>query len=116
MITVNADEQEGNLSALLAAVENQQEVVVICRNGKPVAELRGLATEKTEVRNPLQTYPELAPILLCDPMEPATEDEWPSEPPRSVREFFGRFSSGDPQGSDNERIDTDLAREAAGRP
>ena len=78
MITVTAEEANSQLPALLAAVESQSEVVVICRDGKPVAELRAAGTDPT-AHDPLKTYPELAVTLLYDPMEPASEDEWPSE-------------------------------------
>ena len=66
------------LSALLAAVEEQGEVVLICRHGKPVAELRA-ASPNAGGPDPLQMHPELAATILYDPTEPASEDEWPSE-------------------------------------
>ncbi len=78
MITVNTHEAKSRLSALLAAVEDQGEVVVICRHGKPVAELRA-TNSRTAGPDPLQMHPELAAKILYDPTEPASEDEWPSE-------------------------------------
>ena len=121
MITFNTDEAESQLVALLDAVEDHNEVVVICRHGKPVAELRGVAdpdkaavTGEARVINPLQPHSELAAKILYHPMEPAEFPYHQKESPRSIREFFGCFDSGDPHGADNERIDTDLAREAAG--
>jgi prevent-host-death family protein len=39
MLSVNTHEAKSRLSELLARVETNQETVVICRNGKPVAEL-----------------------------------------------------------------------------
>ena len=78
VITVNAHEAKSRFSALLAAVEDQGEIVVICRHGKPVAELRA-ANSRTISPDPLQMYPELAASILYDPTEPASEDEWPSE-------------------------------------
>ena len=78
MITVNTHEAKSRLSALLAAVEDRGEVVLICRHGKPVAELRA-AHPRTGGPDPLQTHPELAATILYDPTEPASEDEWPSE-------------------------------------
>ncbi len=77
MITVNTHEAKSRLSALLAAVEDQGEVVLICRHGKPVAELRA-ASPRTSSPDPLQLHPELAATILYDPTEPASEDEWPS--------------------------------------
>ena len=78
MITVNTHEAKSRLSALLAAVEDRGEVVLICRHGKPVAELRA-ASPRTSGPDPLQTHPELTATILYDPTEPASEDEWPSE-------------------------------------
>lgn len=78
MITVNTHEAKSRLSALLAAVEDRGEVVVICRHGKPVAELRA-ASSRTTGPDPLQMHPELEATILYDPVEPASEDEWPSE-------------------------------------
>ena len=78
MITVNTHEAKSRLSALLAAVEDQGEVVLICRHGKPVAELRA-ANDRTASPDPLQTHPELTATILYDPTETAAEDEWPTE-------------------------------------
>ena len=79
MITVNTHEAKTRLSALLAAVEeNEGEVVVICRHGRPVAELRA-SRARTAAPDPLQMHPELAATVLYDPTEPATEEEWPGE-------------------------------------
>ncbi len=76
MIVVNTHEAESKLSALLAAVEERGEVVRICRNGKPVAELRTVAMD---VRDPLTPDPSLRVVFSpgFDPTEPASEAEWP---------------------------------------
>ncbi len=74
MITVNTHEAKTRLSALLAEVESRQETVIICRGGKPVAELRSLTPS---VIDPLIQHAELAGEILCDPTEPADESEWP---------------------------------------
>ena len=79
MIRVNTHEAKSKLSALLAAVEEKGESVLICRNGKPVAEL-----SKPRITNArfdrLKPYPELKPLFInYDPTEPLSEDEWPSE-------------------------------------
>jgi antitoxin (DNA-binding transcriptional repressor) of toxin-antitoxin stability system len=78
MITVNTHEAKTQLSKLLAAVEEKGEVVLICRNGKPVAEM-------TQPRTPpagfdrLKPHPDLKPLFInYDPTEPLTEEEWPS--------------------------------------
>ena len=39
MITANMHEAKSRLSALVKAVEENDEVVVLCRNGKEVAEI-----------------------------------------------------------------------------
>ncbi len=78
MITVNVHEAKSRLSDLLASVEDQGEVVLICRHGRPVAELRA-ASPRTGQPDPLQTYSELAATILYDPTEPTSADEWPSE-------------------------------------
>jgi antitoxin (DNA-binding transcriptional repressor) of toxin-antitoxin stability system len=76
MILVNTHEAKSKLSALLAAVEEKGEVVLICRNGRPVAEMKAAKAVPTERLTP---DPGLHVELRYDPTEPATEDEWPSE-------------------------------------
>jgi len=52
-------------------------VVILCRHGKPVAELKAHSRLKV---NRLKSYPNLKPIAIkYNPTEPLTEDEWPSE-------------------------------------
>ena len=77
MITVNTHEAEAGISALLKAVEEKGETVLICRNGKPVAHL----SKPPPPFNRLQTHPELKVTFApgFDPIEPLSEDEWPSE-------------------------------------
>lgn len=63
---------------LLAAVEEKGETVLICRDGKPVAELK--AVPPTVDR--LKTHPDLKPLWVApdfDPAAPASEAEWPEE-------------------------------------
>jgi prevent-host-death family protein len=79
MITVNTHEAKSQLSALLAAVEGKGERVVICRNGKPVAELVQ-AQNKARETDWLKPDPALKPLFIrYDPIEPLTNDDWPSE-------------------------------------
>jgi len=74
MIVVNTHEAKTRLSALLAAVEERGECVRICRNGKPVAELRPI----TAVKDPFQQDPELAGVrFLEDPSLPLNLGDWP---------------------------------------
>ena len=74
MIVVNTHEAKTRLSALLAAVEDRGEWVRICRNGKPVADLRPVSP----VRDPLRQHPELRGIKFhADPALPLSEEDWP---------------------------------------
>lgn len=73
MKTVNVREARTTFSSLLARVEATGEVITICRNGKPVADL---------VPHPqssrLLAHPELRGIKIgYDPVKPLAEDEWP---------------------------------------
>lgn len=43
MISVNTLDAKNRLSELLRLVEEQGEEVILCRNGKPVAELRAVS-------------------------------------------------------------------------
>ncbi len=76
MITVNTHEAKTRLSKLLAAVEEKGEVVLICRNGKPVAEMKAV---KAPPRRLLKPDPSLKVTFApgFDPTEPATEEDWP---------------------------------------
>jgi antitoxin (DNA-binding transcriptional repressor) of toxin-antitoxin stability system len=80
MILVNTHEAKTRLSKLLAAVEEKGEVVLICRNGKPVAELTQPHTTSAGADR-LKPSPDLKVTLSSDydPTEPLSEDEWPSE-------------------------------------
>lgn len=77
MITVNMHQAKSRLSELVKAVEEQAQTVVICRHGKPVAELKAARNLPVDRLAP---HPELKPLFIkYDPAEPLTEDEWPSE-------------------------------------
>ena len=74
MIKVNTHEAKTRLSALLLAVEERGEWVRICRNGKPVADLRPIVL----VKDPLVQHPELSGVKFHeDPILPLTEEDWP---------------------------------------
>ena len=79
MITVNMHEAKTHLSELVKAVEERNEVVVLCRDGREVAEIRRRA-KRRQARN-LTPEPrfrvELAPGY--NPAEPLAEDEWPPD-------------------------------------
>ncbi len=70
----NTHEAKTKLSELLKAVEQRGEHVLICRDGKPVAELCPLSPAV----DPLRTDPELAKIEVhADPMAPLDPEDWP---------------------------------------
>lgn len=74
---VNMHEAKTRLSELVRAVEERNETVVLCRDGRPVAEIRR-RVEKRAARNltpDLRFRVELAPGYR--PVEPLTDDEWP---------------------------------------
>ena len=72
MIVVNTHEAKTKLSSLLAAVEEKGEVVRICRNGKPVAEIRPLTPKK----DPLRVHPQLSRVLFQeDPVAPLRPED-----------------------------------------
>jgi antitoxin (DNA-binding transcriptional repressor) of toxin-antitoxin stability system len=78
MTTVNIREAAANFSKLLAAVEEKGETVLICRDGKPVAEWKSAADPAKVDR--LKPNPDLKPIAInYDPTEPLPKDEWPPE-------------------------------------
>ena len=73
MITVNTHEAKTRLSELLEAVE-RGERVTICRNGKPVAELRPVDKKN----DPLRRDPTLARVKFReDPTLPLRPEDWP---------------------------------------
>jgi prevent-host-death family protein len=71
---VNTHEAKTKLSELLAKVESQHETVVICRNGRPVAQLLPWVRSK----NPLRQSPQLKKVVFHeDPSLPLDDSEWP---------------------------------------
>lgn len=76
MISVNTHEAKTSLSKLLTLVEEKQEIIQICRNGKPVAELKPIV----RIPDPLKMHPKLKRIKFHEnPALPLGEDEWPGE-------------------------------------
>lgn len=71
--TVNIHEAKTTLSKLLNEVEMNRETIVICRNGKPVANLvpyqRVNRTKPHPVRSRIK--------IQYHPIEPLTGEEWP---------------------------------------
>ena len=81
MITANMHEAKSRLSALVKAVEEDGETVVLCRNGRAVAEIRA----RSHTQQKVERLPKPTPALKVrfaagyDPTEGASEEEWPSE-------------------------------------
>ncbi len=75
MKTLNIHEAKTKLSAVLVEVAEKGETYVICRNGKPVADLVPHVK-----KNRLSPHPILRRIRIkYDPTEPLTAAEWPEE-------------------------------------
>lgn len=73
MKTVEIPEATTHFPTLLKEVSETGETIVICNNGKPVADL---TPHKRSDR--LSTHPALSKIRLhYNPSEPLSEDEWP---------------------------------------
>ena len=71
---LNIHEAKTKLSSVLMQIEKTGESVVICRNGKPVAELGPL---KKRTGSRLGVHPMLSDIGIdYDPIEDLGEDEW----------------------------------------
>lgn len=77
MITVNTHQAKTQLSYLLAQIEKHNEIVRVCRHGKPIADIVPI---KKSTINPLQQHAILQDVQIhYDPTLPLTEDEWPIE-------------------------------------
>jgi len=75
MKTVNVHEAKTRLSAILAEIEASGESFLVCRHGKPVADL-------VPHRKPqrLKPHPVMSRIKIkYNPTEPLAEDEWPED-------------------------------------
>jgi prevent-host-death family protein len=77
MITVNTHEAKSQLSKLLAAVEEDGEVVLICRSGKPVAEMKAVKSAHDRLKADRALRVKFSPGF--QPTEPATEEDWPED-------------------------------------
>lgn len=72
MRTLNIHEAKTKLSAVLSELEENGETFVICRNGKPVAELIPYRH-----RDRLRYHPVMSNIRIgYDPTEDLSEEEW----------------------------------------
>ncbi len=72
MRTINTHEAKTKLSKVLAELEKTGEPVLICRKGKPIAELVPYRTPSR-----LQYHPVMSKISInYDPTEELTDEEW----------------------------------------
>ena len=75
MKTVNVHEAKTQFSGLLAEIEKRGERIIICRNGKPVADLvPHNATVSMAGDRKLGAIK-----ILYDPVEQVSESDWPPE-------------------------------------
>jgi len=73
--TLNVHAAKTQLSAVLAEIEKSGESVLICRNGRPVADL-----VPHRVSDRLRPHPVMRKIRIgYDPLEPMDAGEWPEE-------------------------------------
>ena len=76
MLLFNIHDAKSNLSGLVADVELKHETVMLCRNGKPVAQIVPI----TPLGSALKHSTKLGKIKLhYDPAEGLAADEWPSD-------------------------------------
>ena len=79
MITVNMHDAKTRLSELVKAVEERGEVVILCRDGKEVAEIRR-RPRRSPARN-IDPDPKFRVEFAkgYTPDEPLAEEEWPDD-------------------------------------
>ena len=75
MKIINIHEAKPHWSAVLAEVERDQVSYLICRNGKPIADLVPHRT-----RDRLTPHAVMREVKIAyNPTEPLTDDEWPEK-------------------------------------
>lgn len=75
MKTLNVHQAKTNLSGVLREVEIRGETFLICRNGKPVADLIPHTTRKRTIPHPVMRKIQ----INYDPTEPLSKEDWPQE-------------------------------------
>ncbi len=71
---VNIYEAKTRLSAIISEIERTGEPVIICRHGRPVAELRALEPARPD---PFAADPALRVTFHRDPSLPLDLEDWP---------------------------------------
>ena len=77
MITVNTHEAKTRFSSLLKKVEDENETVIVCRNGHPIAKIHAVPKPKTAALPEPES--KLAAELQYDPTQPLESDELPED-------------------------------------
>lgn len=75
MRTITINETESNFSAVLNEMEEKGEIFIICRNGRPVADLIPHTRKSRRIPHPVMS----AVRINYDPTETLSQDEWPGE-------------------------------------
>ena len=73
MKTLNIDETGINIASIFSEVEKNGEFYLVCRNGKPIAEITPLKAMGRLAPHPIMSKIE----INYDPTESLTHDEWP---------------------------------------
>ena len=72
---INIHDAKTNLSAMLMQIEKTGRPVIICRNGKPIAELGPYKPRPEGFRS--KVHPVMSQIKIdYDPVEDMPDDEW----------------------------------------
>jgi antitoxin (DNA-binding transcriptional repressor) of toxin-antitoxin stability system len=79
MLTVNMHEAKTRLSELVKAVEERNEVVILCRDGREVAEIRRrVPRRRVRTLTPASRF-RVEYRRGYRPTEPLAGDEWPED-------------------------------------
>lgn len=72
---VNIHEAKTKLSQIISSIELGKKSFIICRNGKPVAEIKKFTDI---VKNPLKKNPQLSKVIIKgDLVKPLSLEDWP---------------------------------------
>ncbi len=75
MVTVNLYQAKTQFSRLVSAVEKDGERIIVCRNGKPIADLVPHAPMASKTLEPDPML--IGAKFLGDPVAPLEEGDWP---------------------------------------